>query len=308
MQKKLGDYTSPLNLAPLNLEPKLGGVTMSGKLFLTATPIGNLEDITMRALRVLKEADIIAAEDTRRTRKLLTHFDIHTKLTSYYEQNKNLKTDYLISLLQEGKNIALVSDAGTPGISDPGSELVRKAVEAGIEVVPVPGAVAFITALIASGLPTEQFVFYGFLPRKDKDLRGAIEKLRLEDKTAIFYEAPHRVLKTLQSFSEILPERQLTVARELTKIYEEFVRGTTREVYAHFSENPPRGEFCLVLGGNTQEITEVDAEDILEIAEGYYQEQIAEGIGKKEALKKTAQKYGLSKNTLYQKWVVERKN
>jgi 16S rRNA (cytidine1402-2'-O)-methyltransferase len=281
---------------------------MSGKLFLTATPIGNLEDITLRALRILKEADIIAAEDTRRTRKLLTHFDIHTQLTSYYEQNKNLKTEYLISLLQDGKNIALVSDAGTPGISDPGSELVKKAIEIGIAVVPVPGAVAFITALVASGLPTERFVFYGFLPRKDKDLRADIEKLRLEGKTTIFYEAPHRVLKTLQSFAEILPERQLTVARELTKIYEEFVRGTTREVYGHFSENPPRGEFCLVLGGNTQEITIIDVEDIMDQAEVYYHEQIAQGIGKKEALKKTAQKYGLSKNTLYQKWVVQNQN
>lgn len=276
---------------------------MGGKLFLTATPIGNLEDITLRALRVLKEADIIAAEDTRRTRKLLTHFDIHTPLTSYYEQNKKLKTAYLISLLQQGKNIALVSDAGTPGISDPGSELVQKAIEVGAEVIPVPGAVAFITALIASGLPAEEFVFYGFLPRKDKELRAAVGKLQMENRTAIFYEAPHRILKTLQVFAEILPEHPMVAARELTKIYEEFVRGKAREVYAHFLQNPPKGEFCLVLGGNGKQITPADTEGILDQAKEYYQEQLIQGIAKKEALKKTAQKFGLSKNILYQKWV-----
>lgn len=282
---------------------------MKGKLYLTATPIGNLEDITFRALRVMKEADIIAAEDTRHTRKLLTHFDIHTPLTSYYEQNKTLKTPYLLSLLEEGKNIVLVSDAGTPGISDPGSDLAQKAIEAGYDVIPVPGPVAFVTALVASGLSTEQFVFYGFLPTKTKELKLELEKLLHETRTTLIYEAPHRILGTLRRFAEIFPNRKAVAARELTKFHEEFVRGTTREIYKHFLENAPRGEFCLVLEGSSGEDTPIiDDEDMMDEAEVFFVSEIAAGTPKKEALKKTAQKYGLSKNILYQRLVVQKKD
>lgn len=282
---------------------------MKGKLYLTATPIGNLEDITFRAVRVMKEADIIAAEDTRHTRKLLTHFDIHTKLTSYYEQNKNLKTPYLLSLLEEGKNVVLVSDAGTPGISDPGSDLAQKAIQAGHDVIPVPGAVAFVAALVASGLSTEQFVFYGFLPRKTKDLKIELEKLQHETRTTLIYEAPHRILGTLRNFAEAFPARKAVAARELTKLHEEFVRGTTLEIYNYFLVNTPKGEFCLVLEGNSSAEAFVgDTESIMQQAEVYYHSEIIDGLAKKEALKKTAQKYGLSKNILYQRLVVQKEN
>lgn len=279
---------------------------MSGKLFLTATPIGNLEDITLRALRVMREADIIAAEDTRRTRKLLTHFNIATPMTSYYEQNKIQKAPYLLSLLQQDKSIVLVSDAGTPGISDPGSDLVQKAIEVGAEIIPVPGPAAFVAALIASGLNTEKFVFVGFLPRKAKELMSELDKLANEEKTLIFYEAPHRVLHTLKALREAFPHRNLVSARELTKVHEEFIRGTTEQVYQHFEVKPPKGEFCLILEGAKIVVPE-NTEECIEEAEKYFRSELLLGNTKKEAVKKTAQKFGLSKNMLYQKLIAEDK-
>lgn len=278
---------------------------MNGKLYLAATPIGNLEDITFRVLRILKEADLIAAEDTRRTRKLLTHFDIHTPLTSYYEQNKVQKAPYLLSLLQEGKSIVVVSDAGTPGISDPGSDLVEQAIAIGIDVIPLPGAAAFVTALVASGLKTDKFVFEGFLPRKAKELSAALDKLRDEERTTIFYEAPHRILHTLKAVAEAFPERKIVAARELTKLHEEFVRGTASQVYQHFTENEPKGEFCLLLSGE-KTVLNIKPEETFRQAEEYYNSEILGGLSKKEAIKKTAQKFGLSKNLLYQKLVVQK--
>ena len=278
---------------------------MNGKLFLTATPIGNLEDMTFRAIRVMKEADLIAAEDTRRTMKLLTHFDIHTPLTSYYEQNKLQKAPHLLSLLKEGKQIVLVSDAGTPGISDPGEDLVRKAIEIGVDVIPVPGPTAFIAALTASGLSTERFIFMGFLPRKSKELNADLELIKNEQNSVVIYEAPHRILNTLQAFLEHFPDRKIVAAREITKIHEEFIRGTVRDVYQHFLVHTPKGEFCLVLEGATPGAP-IDVEDLYIEAEKHYSEVVNSGISKKEAVKKTAQKFGLSKNTLYQRLIAEK--
>jgi len=223
--------------------------TGTGALYLCATPIGNLEDITVRVLRILKEVSIIAAEDTRHTRKLLSYYDIHTPLTSYHEHNKTEKGPKLISRLYQGQDIALVSDAGTPGISDPGQDLVALAVMEGIRIVPVPGPSAVITALVCSGLPTDKFVFEGFLPRVKKARAVTLEKIVAEDRTVIFYESPHRVVRTLQEIRKLAGERPIAVARELTKVYEEVVRGTLSSVIEKFVINQPRGEFVVVLGG-----------------------------------------------------------
>lgn len=217
-------------------------------LYIVPTPLGNLEDITLRALRVLREVRLIAAEDTRTTRKLLAHFDIHTPLTSYHEHNKLAKLDAIFDALAAG-DVALVSDAGTPGVSDPGYELIRVALENGIPVVPLPGPSAVITALVASGLPTDRFTFIGFLPRKDKALRGALADLAAEHGTVIAYESPNRLLDTLQAVFEVLGDRPVAVARELTKVYEEVRRGAVSAVLAHYRAHPPKGEIVLLIGG-----------------------------------------------------------
>ncbi|HHW07561.1 MAG TPA: 16S rRNA (cytidine(1402)-2'-O)-methyltransferase [Clostridia bacterium] len=282
---------------------------MTGTLYICATPIGNLEDITLRALRVLKEVDLIAAEDTRHTRKLLHHYDIHTPLTSYYEHNAREKGPFLLEQLRQGKSIALVSDAGTPGISDPGTLLIQAAVAAGIPVVPVPGVTAFVTALCVSGLPTDKFVFEGFLPRKDRERKKRLEDLRGEERTIIFYEAPHRLPATLKAIAEVMPRRRLVVARELTKQYEEIVRGTPAELRAHFEAHPPRGEFTLLLEGRPPEEAgdEPAVEEIPDPAAlmAALEEQ---GFDWQDAIKEAARRLGVPKREVYRAVKIDKKN
>jgi len=226
-----------------------------GTLFLVSTPIGNLEDMSPRAVRVLREAKLIAAEDTRHTKKLLTHFDIHTPLTSYFEHNKLSKLDAILTALGVG-DVALVSDAGTPAINDPGYELVKAALDAGYAVSPVPGPSAPISALAASGLPTDAFLYLGYLPRKSSERREQLEKVKDMPYTLIFFETPHRLLDALNDLLASLGDREMAVARELTKVYEQFVRGQISQVCAHFTEHEPRGEFVLVVRGRGEESIE----------------------------------------------------
>ncbi|BFT68739.1 16S rRNA (cytidine(1402)-2'-O)-methyltransferase [Paenibacillus sp. P36] len=274
----------------------------SGTLYLVATPIGNLEDMTFRAIRILKEVNLIAAEDTRQTRKLLTHFEIATRIVSYHEHNKQASGPELVRLLLEGQSIALVSDAGLPAISDPGYDLVRMAVEQGAPVVPVPGANAALSALIASGLPTERFAFVGFLPREKKDQTKVLEGLQHVQDTLLFYESPHRVDKTLARMAEVWgPERRVCLARELTKRYEEFVRGTIAECLEHLAQHPPQGEYCVIAEG-------ASAESAKEAADGWWEamslgEHVehyeGQGSDRKEAMKQVASDRGLSKRDVY---------
>jgi 16S rRNA (cytidine1402-2'-O)-methyltransferase len=219
-----------------------------GTLYLVATPIGNLEDLSPRAVRILREANLIAAEDTRHTRALLTHFDIHTPLTSYFEHNKLAKLDTILSALSQG-DVALVSDAGTPAINDPGYELVKAAIETGHSVSPVPGPSAPIAALAASGLPTDSFLYLGYLPRRSSERRDFAAQVAEMPYTLIFFETPHRLLESLEDLQSVLGDRPMTAARELTKLHEEFVRGTIGEVRTHFEQSEPRGEFVLVIAG-----------------------------------------------------------
>ncbi len=219
-----------------------------GTLYLVPTPVGNLEDITMRALKVLREADLILAEDTRTSGNLLKHFDIKNAMLSYHKFNEHKTVESIVERLQGGQTIAVVSDAGTPGISDPGFLVAREAIRAGIEVITLPGATAFVPALVSSGLPCDRFCFEGFLPQK-KGRQTRLQALSEETRTMIFYESPHRIVKTLTQFIEVFgPERQVSVCREISKIHEESVRGTLQEVLQHFTENEPRGEFVIVLG------------------------------------------------------------
>lgn len=265
-------------------------------LYIVPTPIGNLEDMTYRAVRILQEADIIAAEDTRQTMKLCNHFEIDTKLVSYHEYNKQVSGERLLEDLLSGKQVALVSDAGMPGISDPGSDLIRLAIAADIPVVVLPGANAALTALVASGLPTERFLYYGFLPRKKKERREALETLRYEQGTLIFYEAPHRLKEMLGGVLEILGDRQLTLARELTKRYEEYIRGSVTEALDWASEEV-RGEFVVIVEGTTEERpSEIQQEaDPLDQIERY----IADGEKPNAALKRVAKERGLDRQALY---------
>ncbi|MEK6601312.1 MAG: 16S rRNA (cytidine(1402)-2'-O)-methyltransferase [Candidatus Binatota bacterium] len=222
---------------------------MPGTLYIVATPIGNLEDITLRGLRILKQADVIAAEDTRHTKKLLAHYGIDRPLTSYHEHNEKTKAHELVARLERGENIALVSDAGTPTLSDPGYRLVREAIKAGINVAPVPGPSALTAALSASGLATDRFVFEGFLPAKKGERRERLSSLREETRTLVFYEAPHRLKESLGDLLEILGDREAVLGRELTKIYEEFIRGRLTETIARLDLTKPRGEITLVVRG-----------------------------------------------------------
>lgn len=216
-------------------------------LYIVATPIGNLEDISLRALRILKEVSLIAAEDTRRTLKLLSHYQIKNKIDSYNDFNKLNKTKHILNILKEGKDVALVSDAGTPGISDPGYYLINNCIQNNILVIPVPGANAAISALVCSGLPTDKFVFYGFLPKKEKAKETVFKLLKEQQKTVIFYESPHRIQKTLQMMNEIFPEKRLCIARELTKKFEEFIRGTVSEVFEQCKNRELKGEIVLII-------------------------------------------------------------
>ena len=275
---------------------------MSGKLYLCATPIGNLEDITFRVLRTLKEVDLIGAEDTRHSIKLLNHFGIKTPMTSYHEYNKVEKAKYLVSLLQEGKNIALITDAGTPGISDPGEELVRQCYEAGIEVSSLPGPAACITALTMSGMATRRFAFEAFLPSDKKERAMVLAELAEETRTIVLYEAPHHLLRTLEELREQIGNRKITICRELTKKYEEAKQSFTDDMIDHYSLNEPKGEFVLVIEGKSfDEKVKEEQESWLEltIAEhlDYY---VNRGMNKKEAMKQVAKDRGISKRDVYQ--------
>lgn len=264
-----------------------------GTLYLVGTPIGNLEDITLRALRILREVSLIAAEDTRHTRTLLARYDIHTPTTSYFEHNKLAKLDAILAALETG-DVALVSDAGMPGISDPGYELVRAALARGFPVVPVPGPSAIVAALAASGLPTDAFVYVGFLPRKAGERRRALESLRDERRTLVLYEAPHRLLDTLADILATLGDRPVAIARELTKVHEEIWRGTVSEARAHFAEHPPRGEFTLVIGG----AAEPQAWSEEQVRQALAQ-RLAEGWSARDAATDVAARSGWPKRDVY---------
>lgn len=275
---------------------------MAGTLYLCATPIGNLEDITFRVIRTLKEVDLIAAEDTRNTIKLLNHFDIKTPMTSYHEYNKIDKAAYLIKKITDGMNIAVVTDAGTPGISDPGEEIVRQAYDAGIKVTSLPGACACITALTLSGLSTRRFAFEAFLPHDKKERRKILNALKTETRTIILYEAPHHLKNTLSELFENLGDRNLTLCRELTKLHETIEQFTISTALDFFEHNEPKGEYVLVLDGIRQEVLdskEQEKWESLSVPEHmeYYTSQ---GLSKKDAMKKVAVDRGVSKRDIYQ--------
>lgn len=274
---------------------------MQGKLYLCATPIGNLEDITLRVLRTLEEVDLIAAEDTRNSIKLLNHFEIKTPMTSYHEYNKIEKAYQLVDKMKSGLNVALITDAGTPGISDPGEDLVRICYESGIEVTSLPGAAAVITALTLSGLPTRRFAFEAFLPREKKERQTILASLKKETRTIILYEAPHHLKKTLEELFEVLEDRPITLCRELTKRYETAFQTTLSGAISYYKENEPKGEFVLVIQGKQPEELlqeERQAWESLSLEEhmAHYEEQ---GISRKEAMKLVAKDRGISKRDVY---------
>jgi 16S rRNA (cytidine1402-2'-O)-methyltransferase len=270
---------------------------MKGKLYIVATPIGNLEDITLRALKTLKEVDIIACEDTRVTRKLLSKYDIEKPLVSYHEYNEQQKARELISLLESGKNIALVSDSGTPGISDPGYRIVTLASQKGIEVIPVPGPCAAIAALSVSGLPTTRFAFFGFLPKSPKRRKEFLESIREYPETLVFYESPNRILETLKDIIEILGDRNVSISRELTKVFEESLKGKASSVLETFSQRQSiKGEITVVVEGKRYEETELGQEIEREL-----KELREKGLSLKEAVKTVSKEPGISKNLVYKK-------
>lgn len=276
---------------------------MKGKLYIIATPIGNLEDITLRALRILKEVDLIAAEDTRQTLKLLNHFEISKPLISYHRHNEEIRSDLLIEKLKDGINIALVSDAGTPGICDPGEEIIRKAIENEVDVIPIPGACAMINALIVSGIDTKEFLFLGFLPLNKKLRNEKIKEIKETKKTIILYEAPHKMKNTLQDLQEILQNRKIVLVRELTKIHEEFIRGDVNYLLGQIDKL--KGEMILVIEGNKDiepiknELNELTLEEHYK----YYEER---GLEKKEIIKKIAKDRNVNKNEIYMKFTTKK--
>ena len=279
----------------------------TGTLYLCATPIGNLEDMTFRAVRMLQEVDLIAAEDTRNSIRLLNHFDIHTPMTSYHEYNRIEKGHRLVSLLLEGKNIALITDAGTPGISDPGEDLVRMCRDAGVPVTSLPGACACVTALTISGLPTRRFCFEAFLPSDKKERQKVLEELKTETRTTILYEAPHRLKKTLQELRDVLGNRRLSICRELTKKFETVAETTLEEAAALYEQQEPRGEYVLVLEGRSrssmeeEERSQYEKMSVREHVERYE----AQGMDRKEAMKQAAKDRGVSKRDIYQELLNE---
>lgn len=269
---------------------------MSGILYIVSTPIGNLEDITYRAVRILSEVDLIAAEDTRHSLKLLNHFNISKPLTSYYDHNQQLKGERILSNLRQGKNVALVSDAGTPCVSDPGYHLVRDAISEGIQVIPIPGCCAAITALSAAGLPSDNFTFAGFPPARQGKRRTFLAELAETTGTLILYEAPHRLESTLSDMREVLGNRQIAVARELTKIYEEFILGTVSEVIETVSQAKVRGEVVILIAPGEAAIKEVESLD--SVLDRLLNE---DGLSIKDAAKKAAEITGISRNEAYTK-------
>lgn len=270
---------------------------MAGKLYLCATPIGNLEDITYRVVRTLNEVDLIGAEDTRNSIKLLNHFDIKTPMTSYHEFNKYDKAKQLVEMMKEGKNIAIITDAGTPGISDPGEEVVRQCFEAGIQVTSLPGPAACITALTMSGQKTRRFCFEAFLPKDKKEKVAVLEELKNETRTIIIYEAPHRLARTLKELRETLGNRQLTLCRELTKKYEEADKTTIDQAIEKYNEKEPRGEYVLVIEGKSQEENKQKWESMT--IEEHMEYYISQGNDKKSAMKLVAKDRGVSKRDIY---------
>lgn len=276
---------------------------MLGKLYLVATPIGNLEDITFRAINTLKEVDIIAAEDTRHTLKLLNHYEISKPLISYHRHNEDVKSDVLISKLLEGQNIAVVTDAGTPGISDPGEEIVKEAIKNSIEVIPIPGACALINALIVSGLNTKSFAFYGFLPLNKKNREDALNKIKKENKTVILYEAPHKILKTLQDILNVIGDVNCVLAKEITKIHEEYNRGKISEIIDRLGEKESiKGEYVLLLDLNLYITKETDdiVNKSIEEQYNYYKLQ---GLEKKEIIKRIAKNKNVPRNEIYKQFI-----
>ena len=279
---------------------------MAGTLYLCATPIGNLEDMTFRVIRILKEVDLIAAEDTRNSIKLLNHFEIRTPMTSYHDYNKIEKGRKLVEKLQEGKDVALITDAGTPGISDPGEELVRMCKEAGIAVTSLPGACACITALTLSGMSTRRFAFEAFLPQDKKERRRILDEVCTETRTMIFYEAPHRLVKTLRELENTLgSHRRITVCRELTKKYETVYSDSLGGAVRYYEEVPPKGECVLVLEGKSQEeVEEEQKKGWMPLSvEEHLQIYLNQGMDKKEAMKRTAKDRGVSKRDIYQEMI-----
>lgn len=275
---------------------------MKGKLYLCATPIGNLDDITFRVVKTLEEVDLIAAEDTRHSIKLLNHFNIKTPMTSYHEFNKVDKAKYLVDKLLEGTNIALITDAGTPGISDPGEELVRFCYEAGIEVTSLPGACACITGLTISGLATRRFAFEAFIPQDKKEKQRILEELKQETRTIVLYEAPHRLLKTLDELLSALGDRKITVIRELTKKHETVFATTIQEAICYYSENEPKGECVLVIEGKSVDLIKQEKElEFLKMTLDEHMElYLSRGMNKKEAMKAVALDRGVTKREIYQ--------
>ncbi|MCB6570461.1 16S rRNA (cytidine(1402)-2'-O)-methyltransferase [Eubacterium limosum] len=271
---------------------------MPGKLYIVGTPIGNLEDITLRALRILEEVDMIAAEDTRHTVKLLNHFEIKKHLLAYHQHNEQSGSEKLLEFLTEGKNIALVSDAGMPIISDPGSVIVSRCNEAGIPVEVVPGPNAGLCALVLSGIDARAFTFMGFLGKQNKEIREGLEKIAVSENTVILYETPHRLVKTLEAMVQVIPDRKMSISREITKKYEETRMGTVQEHLDWYSENPPKGEFVLVIEGGDglpagcQDLAALSLEDHV----AHYKDQ---GMGEKEAMKQVARDRGVSKRDIY---------
>ncbi|KXS06859.1 16S rRNA (cytidine(1402)-2'-O)-methyltransferase [Enterococcus faecium] len=278
------------------------GNPVYGDLYLVPTPIGNLEDMSYRSVRMLQESDLIASEDTRNTQKLLNHFEIHTPQKSLHEHNYKERVPQLIALLKEGKTIAQVSDAGMPSISDPGHELVLACIKEGISVISIPGPTAGMTALIASGLVPQPFLFYGFLPRKKKEQKETLKKLKEQTATLIFYESPYRITATLTNFLEIFGNRQVVLCRELTKVHEEYLRGSTEELLAYIEEHPVKGECCLLVEGNLFEtpVTEVDEE--LGTLKEQVEAKIASGEKPNAAIKAVARKNGLKKQEVYRQY------
>jgi len=269
---------------------------VKGALYIVSTPIGNLEDITLRALRILKEVDIVAAEDTRHSLKLLNHYGITKPLISYWGEKEKVKADEVIRKLNDGKSVALISDAGTPGISDPGNVLIRKAIEEGIDVVPIPGPSAFVAALSMSGFSAEEFVFIGFLPAKQSQRLKELKELSFEKRTLVIYEAPHRIQESVHDISDVFGKRRAVVVKELTKLYEEILRGDISEIAAKLADSKIAGEYVIVVEGRLEEKTH-NTDDAMEEIKLL----MKKGIRRKDAVSQIAEEYGLSKKVLYDK-------
>ena len=274
---------------------------MDGVLYIVATPIGNLDDITYRAVKVLSDVDLIAVEDTRHTLKLLNHLEISKPLISYYKETEKVKSKIIIEKLKDGKNVAVVSDAGTPGISDPGCEVIKEAIKEGIKVVPIPGACAAINSLICSGMDTKQFFFIGFLSTKNKEKRDKLEEVKNIQGTLIFYEAPHKIMDTLKMMLEVLGDRQISIGRELTKIHEEFIRGSISDVLEKLE---PRGEMVVIVEGSAESEEDIQRNNRNEMTlEEHYKFYESQGLDKKDIIKKIAKDRNVNKNEIYKKFI-----